>query len=493
MVNTHDLLEMLAASHEWLLVRDHDRTFPLIASEIQFSDVNGERYFGFIDDRGFHNWRLNSAAIDGSGIVLDVAGARAKTRETMQLVPREPASSLMAGLEAARMSKANGIAGLIVENFPGTRLGRVAINADNGRLAQVEFETADKVPLAALADITAKLAPEVVFTMAIKWLEKLALRKKKPVNKIWLICEKRQARSAQKLQTLLTTFWQARITVFEINRKADPPCLIESPARRMRDLWREKPPKLSLPKSVKTSNTAQKIIDLSPKNIDVVFSRQGETLRFNGLPFARVRTIAGEERAWIGTTRTRQMLTRRNWGNLAELIINLNSNRSHAPRHKRHELYRAAPEAWLESILRRNINLLDANLVLSPIYNQFRFVRDKIDLLALRRDGRLVIIELKTQPDREAVFQAADYWRKIELQRRRGVLAAANLFDGREIADKPTLLYLAAPAWSFHREFEFFARCLSRDIELWRFELHEGWRREVRVLARQNYEGLTNL
>ncbi|MFH4247079.1 hypothetical protein WAI89_20205, partial [Acinetobacter baumannii] len=89
---------------------------------------------------------------------------------------------------------------------------------------------------------------------------------------------------------------------------------------------------------------------------------------------------------------------------------------------------------WLESILRRNIGLIDANLILSPIYNQFRTASAKIDLLALRRDGRLVIIELKTSPDRETVFQAADYWRRIELQRRRGELARHRLFDDLEIA-----------------------------------------------------------
>ena len=123
----------------------------------------------------------------------------------------------------------------------------------------------------------------------------------------------------------------------------------------------------------------------------------------------------------------------------------------------RHEFYRTSPEAWLESILRRDIRRLDANLILSPIYNQFRTSNDKIDLLALRRDGRLVVIELKTQPDREMIFQAADYWRKIELQRRRGVLPAADLFEGREILDEPVLVYLAAPALSFHRDYEFFA------------------------------------
>jgi len=79
------------------------------------------------------------------------------------------------------------------------------------------------------------------------------------------------------------------------------------------------------------------------------------------------------------------------------------------------------------------------------------------------------------------------------LQRRRGILTAANLFDGREIADRPALIYLAAPAWSFHRDFEFFARTVSPEIELWRFELHENWRETVKVLARLNYAAFPSL
>ncbi len=98
--------------------------------------------------------------------------------------------------------------------------------------------------------------------------------------------------------------------------------------------------------------------------------------------------------------------------------------------------------------------------------------------------GRLVIIELKTSPDREMAFQAADYWRKIELQRRRGILAKARLFGDIEIVDKPALVYLVSPALSIHRDVARFSRMLCPDIELWMFELHEEWRREIKVIAR---------
>lgn len=493
MVSTDELHEIIAASHEWLLVRETGKTFPLGRAEIEFVEDDGKRHFGFIDDKGFHSWRLNAAAINGDEIVIDVAGAFAKKRETMRLIPRESATKLIAAIEAARLNKANEIAELIRTNYVGVELGRVALNDENGRLAQIEFESADKKHLAAMADVTAKLTPEIILTAAILWLEKISLRKKRPISEIWLICEKRQARATQKLHALLNSLWKRRICMIEIDRRSDLPRLVELPKRISSDLWREKPPKLKLPAQVEPSGTANKIVELSSDSIDIVNSRHGETLRFNGLPFARVRTIAGAEKAWFGVGRNVRILTDENWDDLCEMIESFDLHRTHDTLNKRHQHYRIATEAWLESILRRNIKLLDANLVLSPIYNQFRVVRARVDLLALRRDGRLVIIELKTQPDRSAVFQAADYWRKIELQRRRGILSRADLFNGREIADKPALIYLAAPAWSFHRDFEFFARVLSPDIELWRFELHEDWRRSVRVIARHNYDGMTNL
>ena len=487
MVSVDDLREIIAGNTEWLLVRETGRTFPLFASEIDIT-VDGEKvHFGFLDDKGLHTWRLNGFARDGGEVSIDAAGAFAKNRETMRLVPRISAADLAAEVELARLAKANEIAQLLANSFTGIKLGRVSLNKENGRLAQIQFGSADRKAAAAMADITATMTAEALFTAAILWLEKLGRRKHRPVNELWLICEKRHARNAQKLHTLLSRRWKQKLAVHEIDRKQDPPRLKELPKRNIRDLWREKAAKLSLPPNVAPSLSAGRIIELSPGHIDIIFSRRGETLRFMGLPFARVRNVAKIEKSWFGIGRDRRIVTDETWGDLKGLVNEMETHRSPNPPGKRHEYYRGAPEAWLESILRRNIKLLDANLILSPLYNQFRSSNDKIDLLALRRDGRLVIIELKTQPDREMVFQAADYWRKIELQRRRGILKASDLFDGREIIDKPALVYLAAPAWSFHRDFDFFARCISPEIELWRFEIHENWRSAVKVLARHDY------
>jgi hypothetical protein len=57
-----------------------------------------------------------------------------------------------------------------------------------------------------------------------------------------------------------------------------------------------------------------------------------------------------------------------------------------------------------------------------------------------------------------------------------------------KILEKPALVYAVAPALSFHRDFGYFAKSLRREVEMWRFELREDWRSEVKILIRRDYE-----
>ncbi len=483
MVETGELRALIDGNHEWLLVRESGRSFSLDKTEIEVAEDGKRRMFGFTDDKGFHLWRLDRFKADGREIAVDVAGPFGRLRETLRLVPRTSAAELAAEIELARLTKANETGRMLVESFDDVKVHRVALNKENGRLANIIF-TWDRSWIAAIADVTATMTPEAILTSAMLTHQKLSSRSKNPVSDIWLVAEKRVARQLQKLHTLLSDRWRAIITVAEVSRRSDPASISLLRKRRISDLWRDKAAKLDLPENIHGNGLAKRIVSLSPDNLDIIHSKHGETVRYLGLPVARVRRTSSGEQAWFGAGPRRMRLDGENLDLIERLVDDVTLHRSADPPNVRHEFYRAAPEAWLESLLRRNITLLDANLILAPIYNQFRSSRDKIDLLALRRDGRLVVIELKTQPDREMVFQAADYWRKIELQRRRGVLAEANLFDGREISDRPTLVYLVAPALSFHHDHEFFARAVSPEIEIWRFELHERWRDAVRVVGR---------
>ena len=230
-------------------------------------------------------------------------------------------------------------------------------------------------------------------------------------------------------------------------------------------LWRKRLARFPPVKEAETTERAQEIIAYAPHAIDVVASRHGQTLRYHGLPFARLRRVLDRDRIWFGIEGSRRRLLdeyyREDW---QKLLLDLEEHRNANASDRRHWLYRAAGEAWLESILRRDISKLDPGLIVAPLHAQFRTSHGgptgarPIDLLALRHDGRLAVIELKVNEDREHVFQGVDYWRRVEAHRRRGHISSAKLFGEREISDESPLVYLVAPTLRFHRSFATLAK-----------------------------------
>ncbi len=477
------LQNIINSHHEWLLIYVSGKSFSLQNSEIELEFTNNKTLFGFPADQGFQTWRVVNFKSKNAEIILDLTRNFGSEHAKIRLVPRISAHELTENLELARLEKANQIAQIIKENTPNSKLVRVELNKENGRFAQIIIENSPKKQTAVLADVTDKLTPEILLATAILWLAKLSMRRKNPIDEIWICGEKKQAKKLQNLHALLQENWKNRVLIKEISF-AKETSLKKLPELTFADFWHGKLKEIKAAETFQISETARKIIEISPVEIDAVFARNGETLRFSGLPFARVRKISDAEKLWFGAEKSTRILSENNFNELSELLENLREFRSFDSPNKRHAFFQIAPEAWLESILRKNIKLLDANLILSPVYHQFRAERDKIDLLALRKDGRLVIIELKVQPDREMIFQAADYWRKIERMRRSGNLQKAGIFGDLEIADAPTICYLVAPTLSFHRDFDYLKNTISEKIEMHRFNLAENWRKDLKILER---------
>lgn len=483
-----EICDFLNSQQEWLLQYKFGKSFALNVTEIETEISHNKLLFSFLEDKGFQTWRVRNYKIGNGKLNLDLTRNFENENEKITFIPRISARELSEAVELARLEKADKIAQIIKESSAKIKLLRVQLNKENGRIAQIFFETQRKTQTAAIVDVSDSLTPEVLISTAILQLTKLQKRKKNPVETIWILAEKKFAKKIQKLHALLSEGWKSKFKIFEISFGKDEANFKELEKLGIGNLWSETPGKIHLPETVELSRTAREIINLAPEKIDVIFSKSGETLRFLGLPFARVRRVFGEEKVWFGIEKNRQILSKTGEPNLFELIDNLEKyRRPHSP-NVRHALFQSAPEAWLEAALRRNIKLLDANLILSPVYHQFRAERDKIDLLALRRDGRLIIIELKVAPDREMIFQAADYWRKIELQRRKGNLQKAGIFGNLEIAGKPTICYLVAPTLSFHTDFKFLSQTISSEIEMHRFNLAENWRENLKVLSREKLD-----
>jgi hypothetical protein len=331
---------------------------------------------------------------------------------------------------------------------------------------------------------------DAFLSSALLWFKRTADRSNQPgVEQLWLIVSEELLQPLLYRVALLREGLRNAIQVFAVDD--DLQTLRVAELLEGRRLWKKKlahfPP---VPAAVLSAQTAG-IVAEAPGAIDVVHARHGATLRYFGLPFARVRLLLGLEKIWFGLDAAHRRLldesTRRDWENLLQ---DLRAHRAASAVDHHHALYRSAAEAWLESLLRRDITKLDPGLIIAPLHAQFRTARGSklgirpVDLLALRQDGRLVVIELKVSADREHVLQGADYWRRVEAHRRRGHIARAKLFGELKIKDEPPLVYLVAPTLRVHPSFQTLARCISGDIEIYRFDINEDWRSGVRVMRR---------
>ncbi len=330
-----------------------------------------------------------------------------------------------------------------------------------------------------------------LFSSALLWFNRLLSRPQRPpIEKLLVVVEPNTLEAARQRHVLLRESLRQRIELWEIDddwEQTHPARAIERKA-----LWKKRLTRFPPVTEAETSERAQQIVSQAPQAIDIVNSRHGQTLRYHGLPFVRLRRVMTSDRVWFGIEGSRRRALdeyhERDW---AKLFADLQSYRHEDCRDRRHWLYRSAGEAWLESMLRRDITKLDPGLIIAPLHAQFRTSHGgptgarPIDLLALRHDGRLVVIELKVNEDREHVFQGVDYWRRVEAHRRRGHISKAKLFGDREISDESPLVYLVAPALRFHPSFRTLAKMIAPDVEIYRFDINEDWRGGVRVVRRE--------
>ncbi|MGC2617482.1 MAG: hypothetical protein WA414_00485 [Acidobacteriaceae bacterium] len=156
----------------------------------------------------------------------------------------------------------------------------------------------------------------------------------------------------------------------------------------------------------------------------------------------------------------------------------------------RDALYRLQPERWLESVLRRDLSVLDPSLGNGPVYSQVPAFasasRSLLDLLTVNRHGRLVVLELKADDDLHLPIQALDYWDRVRMLHRDGLLKSHGYFPGIELSPQDPLLYLVAPALHIHPANETVLRHLSPVIPWELIALDERWREQCRVMLRKH-------
>ncbi|MET0624644.1 MAG: hypothetical protein ABW250_16820 [Pyrinomonadaceae bacterium] len=451
-------------------------------------------------DSGARSWRVRAWGAEGEALILDTAGRAGARPSTLWLVPRALVASAREALADARRAECERLAALVCR-AAGARLERATLSAgarrgEPGRWARVLFRRG-RERVAATAPVVPAGAEdaESFLASALLWLSRLeeGARAGAAVGGLWLVAPPALAGAVRERVPLLRADLRSLVSVHEPDEEGG---LIHTPAPTLEELLEAPPQRPSRPARhapQPMSELAASIAALAPEEIDCVRARKGETLRYLGLAFARVRRVAGREQLWFGVEgRARRALSDEACAeDFAKLLAELVAHRRPDAPERRHALYRAAPEAWLEALLRRDVTRLDAGLRLAPLHAQFRAPRGAgpgaarpVDLLALRRDGRLVVVELKVSEDAALALQGADYWRRVRAQQLAGRIDGARLFGDAEVSDEPPLVYLAAPMLRFHRSFYTLARCVRPEIEMYRLDLNEDWRSGVRVVRR---------
>jgi hypothetical protein len=244
-------------------------------------------------------------------------------------------------------------------------------------------------------------------------------------------------------------------------------------------------------------------------HMEVVFRSGSEVgLLWNGLEFARVRTSVAEnsfarsEEILFGSGANATLLTEESAPKLREMVRELVARRQPSG-DKRDTLYRQQPERWLESMLRRSLDSIDAMIEPQPVYAQVPAFsaadRAVLDLLAVRRDGRLVVVEIKADEDLHLALQALDYWVRVRQHHRltadkpgrsasKSDLERFEYFPGKQLRGDAPLLYLIAPALRIHPATEVVLRYVSPEVDWTLIALDERWREKIRVVFRKRRE-----
>ena len=523
------IAELLDAGGEWFLREGRDgAAVELRRGEWELRVASGALLLSYWGKAGARTWRVAAWELSGGRLALEAARRTGAVRARLELAPRARVASAREAVASARRAECERLAALVCASsgarLEGARLSAGARRGEPGRWARMILRRG-RVRVAATAPVVAvgAEAAESFLSSALLWLARLeggprAVR----AQELWLVAPPKLAAALAERVALLREGLRAITSVFELKDERRSPSNDErhgstndehrdltddergptdddergGPTRirvpGLEELLDAPAPRLFRQAEEEPCELVRRVVALAPEEIDVVRARHGETLRFLGLPFARVRRVMGREHLWFGVEATprRTPLDEERAPDLLKLVSELKEHRRAGASDHRHALYRAAPEAWLEAILRRDITRLDPGLRLAPLHAQFRAAHAAhaasrpIDLLALRRDGRLVVIELKVSEDAALALQGADYWRRIEQQRRCGNVARARLFDDARVADVPPLVYLVAPMLRFHRSFAALARAVAPEIEMYRFDLGEDWRAGVRVVRR---------
>ena len=485
----------------------------------EFSVEWGKLIFAWWDEGVSQSWRVTAYEIYRGELRL--RATRGMARETELLTLCDPARRLArqfarqfegrreaSGHENMTLGErrevyAETLSRLITNNFDCARVRRMTTGPARSRLGTGRYArhvlNSNGAAVLAIGVSGAESQPRIdgMIAAGLVWLAAFNEKRDEEsrAKRIWFCLPKGRSQTAMERLTLLdVSQLGARIECFEVDEIGEEVTGVRPVTQD--ELLNSHPREVIWPcASTPDKRWRERIVNLAPDLIETRRDERsgGERFEINGLEFAR---LSASGQAKFGVTGLRSdgeakliALTDSNFDELDALVREIARYRSANCLDRRHPFYFLRSEAWLESMLRRDIGSLEATFDERFVYRQIPAwradERSVIDLLTVNYEGRLVVIEIKAAEDPQLPLQGTDYWLRVEQGRLRNEFKKRGLFEGVVIADQSPLLYLVAPRLRFHRTFTTVAQCISPRIEAYRVGVNSNWREGVKARTRE--------
>src|SRR5689334_1758331 len=299
------LQEILQQHAEWLFVSNNGNAQSLRRSEINVSGSSNRLLLSCWTEKGTRTWRVLDWQWNGATLLLNVSRRFGAERTRLELVPRTSARAIASTIRAARQIRCERLAELARDSQPKSTIERCALSPGTrpghpGRYARILLRwRGERIAVTGPVVASNPSSVDAFLSSALLWFTRTRDRARTSfIEQLWLIVTEELAKPVSYRLTLLRESLRDAISVFVVDDNLNALTSLTCPERP--ELWTRKLARFPPVPGATTSEQTRAILAEAPEAIDVVHSRHGETLRYFGLPFARVRSLLGVERVWFG-------------------------------------------------------------------------------------------------------------------------------------------------------------------------------------------------
>src|ERR1044072_2059334 len=361
--------EILNLHNEWFLTQNGGAPLAILRDEFDCSASHGRLIFSSWTEHGSQTWRITGWDWKSERLLLEATRGMGRETATLELIPRASARAVIASIAAARQVRCEQLAEVVARSFVAQGIGGGGLGVDdadrvrdalaiespaagrttnasksrskdgmgvasklhpkpNPRPPGVKIERANLSPgmrrdqpgryariilrlpherVAVTGTVTQSDArnADSLFSSALLWFMRLqSAPKRPPLQRLLMMVERDMLEAARQRHVLLRESLRRRIELLEIDEgwhRVEPVRAFER-----KNIWKKKLARFPPVSEPTTSEHAREIISRAPNAIDVVSARHGQTLRYHGLPFARVRLLMEKEYLWFGIEGSRR-------------------------------------------------------------------------------------------------------------------------------------------------------------------------------------------